>query len=170
MACSAIQSLLKGCDPNNVGGIFEVYIIDTDSVTATTISASAHTITSLGVTEDFSTFQFRRNVGNFTVEPAVDLLVGSTIFNATLTLQFTRREGSKSRALSILGEGQRFLNIIVKAADGTYSYFDHMQINGGAEESGTVKADGSKYTVTFLGEMDQRPYFVDPAIVAALIS
>lgn len=168
MACTTINSMLKSCGGNNIGGIYEVYIHDTDAVGGTGINVSAHTISAMTSTTDFSIFQFNRNIGNFTVEPSIDLINGSTFYTATITLQFNRREGSKSRALTILGEGQRYLSIIVKSADGTYTYFDYMQLNGGAEESGTVKADGSKYTVTFVGELETRPYFIDSSVVTTL--
>jgi hypothetical protein len=168
--CNTIVGISKGCEANNVGGIYEVYVIDSASVTATTISSSAHTITNLGVSEDFTTFQFKRNVGNFVTEETKDLLVGSNIVKGTLTLQFSRREGSKSRAFTILGEGQRFLDIIIKGADGTYTYVKDAQLMGVNEDTGTLKADGTKYTVTFTNEEANYPYFVDSAIVAALIS
>jgi len=170
MACNSIVNILKGCDDNNLGGIYGIYVIDTASITGSTLDVSAHTITALGNTEQFSTFEFKRNTGSFVSELATDLLVGSNIWNSTLTLQFSRRQGTISRALSILGEGNRFLDIIVLGADGQYTYFDHMQLNGGSESSGTAKAEGSKYDTTLLGEMVQRPYFVDPTIIAALIA
>lgn len=169
MACNSILGIAKGCEGNNIGGIYEVYIADQEVVTATTISTSAHTITALGVSSDFSTFQFNRNVGNFTTEETRDLLVGSNMVKGTVTLQLNRREGSKSRALSILGEGQRYLAMIVKSADGTYTYFKDMQLISTNEDSGTARADGSKYTVTFSNEDENLPYFVDSAIIAGLI-
>lgn len=170
MACNSLIGILKGCDANNIGGIYEVYILDQDAVTATTVDTSAHTITTLGTTSDFTTFQFKRNVGNFVTEETRDLLVGSNLVKSTVTLQFNRREGSKSRALSILGEGQRYLAMIVKSADGTYTYFKDMQLISNNEESGTARQDGSKYTVVFSNEDEVYPYFVDSSIIPALIA
>lgn len=170
MACNSLINIPKGCDANNIGGIYEVYIVDQDAVTATTIDSTAHTITALTSTTDFSIFQFKRNVGNFVTEETRDLLVGSNVVKSTVTLQFNRREGSKSRALSILGEGQRYLAMIVKSADGTYTYFKDMQLISSNEDSGTARADGSKYTVTFSNEESNYPYFVSPSIITPLIS
>jgi hypothetical protein len=166
--CNSLITIAKSCD-NNQGGIYSAYIIDTDSVTATTVSTSAHTVTNLGTTEDFTTFNFKRNVGSVSIEPQISLENGSTFYQATVTLVFHRREASKSRALQILGEGQRYINLMLLDANGLYTYIDHAQLTGGAEESGTAKADGSKYTVTFVAQMDTRPYFVDSSIVPALI-
>jgi hypothetical protein len=167
--CNSLEGILKGCD-NNAGGIYEAYFIDQDSVTGVTVNATAHTITAIGTIEDFTPFQFKRNVGNLVVSPTIDLVNGSTFYTSTLTLAFHKREGIKSRALQILAEGQRYLGVIIKDANGKYWYLDYAQLNGGDEESGTAKADGSKYTVTFVAEMDNRPYEVDSTIIAALIS
>ena len=119
---------------------------------------------------EYSKFSFSRNVGNFTTEETRDLLVGSNVVKSTLTIVLNRREGSKSRAISILGEGQRYLSIIVKAANGTYTHFKDMQLMSSAEDSGTAKTDGSKYTLTFSNEEENYPYFVTPAIVPALLA
>lgn len=169
MACNTIIGIPKGCDANNVGGIYEIYVADQDQVTGLTINTSGHTITTLGTSGSFEVFNFNRNVGNFTTEDTKDMLVSSTVVKGTITLQLNRREGSKSRALSILGEGQRYLAIIVKSADGTFTYFKDMQLMSVNEDSGTARADGSKYTVTFVNEDEVYPYFVDSTIIPALL-
>ena len=169
MSCTTLTSITKSCS-NNQGGIFAVYINDTSNVTSMTVGLTAHTITAIGATPDYTAFEFNRNVGSVSIEPKIDLINGSTYYEATLTLMFHRREASKSRSLQILGEGQRFLDIIFLDANGLYWYLDHAQLTGGAEETGTARADGSKYTVTFLAQMETRPYLVDPIIVPAIIS
>lgn len=168
MSCTTLTSITKSCS-NNQGGIFAVYINDTENVTAMTIGATAHTITAITASPDFTSFEFNRNVGSVSIEPKIDLINGSTYYEATLTLMFHRREASKSRALQILGEGQRYLDVIFLDANGLYWYLDHAQLTGGAEETGTARADGSKYTVTFMAQMSNRPYLVDSTIVSALI-
>ena len=170
MSCNSILGIPKGCDGNNIGGIREIYIIDQEDVTSYVIDGATHTITGITASGKYETFTFSRNVGNFTTEETRDLLVGSNVVKSTLTITLNRREGSKSRAISILGEGQRYLSIIVKAANGTYTHFKDMQLMSSAEDSGTAKADGSKYTLTFSNEEENYPYFVTPAIVPALLA
>lgn len=167
MACTTLTSITKSCS-NNQGGIFSVYINDTDNVIITA-SASTHQITSATASPKFTTFEFNRNVGSVTVEPKIDLINGSTYYETKVTLIFTRREAAKSRALQILGEGQRFLEIIFLDANGIYWYVDHAQLDGGSEETGTQRADGSKYTVTFLAQMDNRPYEISKTLVTPII-
>lgn len=168
MSCTTITSILKSCS-NNQGGIFSVYINDTENITNMTVSDTTHTISAITASTVFSTFEFNRNVGNVTIEPKIDLINGSTYYEAKLTLVFNRREAAKSRALTILAEGQRFLDIIFLDANGLYWYLDHAQLDGGAEETGTARADGSKYTVSFMAQMSNRPYLVDSTIVPPLI-
>jgi len=172
MACNSIISVPAGSCENNSGGIFIAYIVDQDSVSATTVVTSAWTVTNIGLVggDLFQEFNFRRNVGNTTSTPTIDLVNGSTFYQNNITLAFHRREASKSRALNILGEGQRYLSIIIKDANDKYWYYPYMQINGGDETSGTARADGSKYEVTFTGEDSNRSYEVDSSIIAAIVA
>ena len=167
MACTTLTSITKSCS-NNQGGIYSVYINDTDNVIVTA-SASTWQITSATASPNFTSFEFNRNVGSVTVDPKIDLINGSTYFEVKVSLVFHRREAAKSRALQILGEGQRYLDIIFLDANGTYWYIDHAQIDGGTEETGTTKAEGSKYTVTFMAQMDNRPYEISKTLVTPVI-
>jgi hypothetical protein len=168
MACNTLTGIVKGCDGNQ-GGIYSVYINDTDNVSSVALNESGHTITGITATPDFTTFEFKRNIGNVVIDPKIDLINGSTYYEATITLAFHRREASKSRALQILAEGQRYLDIIFLDANGLYWYVDHAQLTGGTEETGTARADGSKLNVTFVAQMSNRPYAVTQAAVTAVI-
>jgi len=168
MACTTLTSITKSCS-NNQGGIFSVYINDTDNVTITA-SASTYQITGASASPKFTPFEFSRNVGSVAIEPTIDLINGSTYYEATLTLVFHRREAAKSRALQILAEGQRYLDIIFLDANGVYWYLDHAQLSGGTEETGTARADGSKYTVTFIAQMENRPYEISKTLVTNIIT
>jgi hypothetical protein len=169
MACNTLTSILKGCS-NNQGGIFSVWINDSANVTAQGINLTAHTITATTTSPKFTAFEFNRNVGSSTVEPKIDLINGSTYYEVKTTLVFHRREAAKSRALQILAEGQRFLDIMYLDANGEYWYISDAQLDGGAEETGVARGDGSKYTVTFMAQMDHRPYEVLSTIVSGMTS
>jgi hypothetical protein len=169
MACTTLTAITKGCD-NNIGGITAIYINDMDNVGTPTIDQTAYMVDAQTVTEPYEVFEFRRNTGNFTEESAVDFANGSSFVTATITLMFHRREASKSKAIKILSEGQRDLAIIVKDANGKYWYFPYAQLSATAEGSGTAKADGSKYSVTFIAENENLAYEVDPTIIAGLLA
>ena len=168
MSCTTLTAITKGCD-NNIGGITAIYINDMDNITSTTIDSASYMVDAQVVSSNYEAFEFRRNTGNFTEETAVDFANGSSFVTATVTLMFHRREASKSKAIKILSEGQRDLAIIVKDANGKYWYFPFAQLSATAEGSGTAKADGSKYSVTFIAENENLAYEVDPTIIGGLI-
>jgi hypothetical protein len=168
MACTTITAITKSCD-NNIGGITAIYINDMDNISSTTEDTATWMIDAQTASPSYEAFEFRRNTGNFTEEAAIDLVNQSSYVTQTITLMFARREASKSKAIKILGEGQRDLAIIVKDANGKYWYFPNAQLTATAEGSGTAKADGSKYSVTFVAENEFLAKEVDPTIIAGLL-
>jgi hypothetical protein len=171
MACTALEAIVKGCE-NNIGSITKIYINDLDNVTvdpSTDIDLPNWIITAITVTADFEEFEFRRNTSNYTEEAAIDLINGSSFVTQTINLMFHRREGAKSRAIKILGEGQRDLAVIVLDGNGKYWYFDKVQVTAYGEGSGTAKADGSKYSLVLTAEAENLAYEVDPDVIPTVI-
>lgn len=168
MACTTLETILKGCD-SNIGGITSIYINDQDNVVGP-VDVTAYEVTDFGtLTDQFVPFEFRRNTGMYTEEAAIDLVNGSSFYTQTVTLMFHRREAAKSKAIKILGEGQRDLALVVGDANGKYWYFPNAQLTAVAEGSGTAKADGSKYSITFVAENENLAYEVDAAIIPDII-
>ena len=168
MACTTLEDIIKGCD-NNIGGITAVYVNDMDNITSTTEDDATWTVTAQSVSSRYQTFEFRRNVGNYTEDSAIDLINGSSFITATINLMLHRREANVSRALKILGEGQRDLAVIVKDANGKYWYFPYSQLTTLGEGSGTSKSDGSKYSIGLTAENPYLAKEVDSAIIADLL-
>jgi hypothetical protein len=168
MACTTLEDIIKGCD-NNIGGITAVYINDQDNITSVTEDTATWEVTAVAQTTRFQTFEFRRNVGNYTEDGSIDLNNGSSFVTAVINLMLHRREASVSRAIKILGEGQRDLAIIVKDANGKYWYFPYAQLTAVGEGSGTAKADGSKYSLAFTAENPDLAKEVDSAIITSLL-
>jgi len=154
MACTALTSIAKSCD-NTIGGIKQVWLWDMEQKDTTlSVQDQANWTWTEYVIDDVpDSYEFIRNSSNFIEEGAIDLTAGSSFVRATLTLVFTRREASKSKAIKILGEGQRYLGGLVLDSNGIYWIFEELQLSNVADGSGTAKADGSKYTVTLLGEV-----------------
>ena len=140
-----------------------------DNITSTTEDDATWTVTAQSVSSRYQTFEFRRNVGNYTEDSAMDLINGSSFITATINLMLHRREANVSRALKILGEGQRDLAVIVKDANGKYWYFPYSQLTSLGEGSGTAKSDGSRYSVALTAENPYLAKEVDSAIVADLL-
>jgi len=153
-----------------MGGITSIYINDMENLGTLTVNTNDWEVTSFGtLVDEFVEFEFRRNTGNFTEELANDFINGSQFYTQTITLMFHRREASKSKAIKILGEGQRDLALVVGDANGKFWYFENAQLSAVAEGSGTAKADGSKYSVTFVAESEHLAYEVDSALIPTLI-
>ena len=168
MACSTLTTITKGCD-NNMGGITSIYINDMDNLGTVTVNTTTWTVTSFGsLVDEFVAFEFRRNTGNYTEEAAIDLVNGSSFYTQNINLMFHRREASKSKAIKILGEGQRDLAVVVGDANGKYWYFPNAQLTAVTEGSGTAKADGSKYSLVLTAESEHLAYEVDSTLIAGL--
>lgn len=169
MACTTLESIVKGCE-NNLGGIYNLWINDQDNVTGLTVDSPNWEITAMTHTTGFEKIEFKRYVGNYTEDMANSNENGSSIVTATLNLMLHRRDGAKSRALKIMSEGNRYLAIIVEDGNGKYWYLPYMQLTTGGEGSGQAKADGSKYSLVFVGENEQYAYEVDSAVIATIES
>ena len=172
MACEALETIVKSCD-NNSGGIEKIWINQQDNIDTFTLDATdTYTIDAITLNAgapDYTAFEIRRNTGSYTEDAAIDLVYGSSYVTATINLLFHRRDQDKSQAIKILGAGQQYLNAIVKDMNGKYWYFPFLQLSAVGEGSGTTRADGSKYSVTLLAEMDQLSYEVEEAAVLAVI-
>lgn len=149
--CNTLEEILKSCD-NNIGGIKQVWLWDMEDITTITSSTSSWAYNEITISEPPVAYEFIRNSSNYTEDANIDLVNGSSFVTATLNLVFSRREASKSQSIKVLGEGQRYLGGLVLDSNGIYWVFLDLQLSASGEGSGTAKADGSKYTVTLLGE------------------
>ena len=167
--CTALNGVSKSCD-NNVGGITGVWIYDQEDVTGVVDSNGTLTAAVLGTGDAGQSFVIKRNTSNYTEEAAIDLVNGSSFITQTINLMFHRREAAKSYAIQILGEGQRDLFLVLKDANGKYWVGENFQLSAVGEGSGTAKADGSKYSVTFVAENVEYLYEADLATLQAFDS
>lgn len=170
MACNTLESILKGCE-NNTGGIYTAYIFDMNDIATVTEDEATWAITALTMLplSPALSFEFKRNTSNFTDELQQDLIAGSSYYLKTINLVFHRRDAEKSKALKILGEGQRYLGVVVGDANGNFWYFDYMQLKTVAGGSGTARADGSNYNITLEGQGEFLAKSVSAAIAASIL-
>lgn len=154
MACTTLTTITKTCD-NNIGGIRSIWLWDMEDQDTFTENASTWAIDALVIGAPTAPigYEFIRNTSNYVEDGAIDLANGSSFVTQTITLMFARREAAKSKAIKILGEGQRYLGALVLDSNGIYWVFQDLQLSATGEGSGTAKADGSKYSVTLLAEV-----------------
>lgn len=167
--CNVLNSIKKQCK-NNIGGLDEIYVIDQKYIS--NVIENNNVISSISVLNSqlfLSIYQIR-NTSNYTEELVTDFNSGTSIYNTILNLVFNRRDKSISLALSRLAEGQRDLAFIVKDVNGLYWYLPYMRLTNNGNGSGTNKADGSKYEVTFSNDNDSNINEIDSSIISSLIS
>lgn len=173
MSCNtSLTSILKNCE-NNIGGLKAVYISPVEFVTGVTVVAGQVTAIGMSGSVNFVEYQFNKNSANYVEDGAAALDAGSTVVTTTTTLTIPRRETAKSNSIRLLAAGQRDLYLILLDANGNYwfqGYSNYANLTAFGEGSGAAKADGSKYSLTFISEEPELMYTVDPSIITAIIS
>jgi len=169
MSCATLEEIIHGCE-RNTGGLFEFYAGDIEDIDSITETEADWEVTAMTVGVAPVKVSIKRGTSNFTEDEADDLVNGSSVNTLTVNLMLHRRSAEKSRALSILSAGQRYLYGFLKDANGVWWYADHLQVTTKGEGSGQARADGSKYSVVLVAEMEHLMYQVDPAVVASVIA
>jgi hypothetical protein len=167
--CSTLEEIIHGCERNS-GGLFELYLGDVEDVASKTEVEANWEVSAMTVDVAPVKISIKRGTSNYTEDEAEDLVNGSTVNTVTVNLMLHRRSAEKSRALSLLSAGQRYLYGFLKDANGVYWYADHLQITTTGEGSGQARADGSKYSVVLVAEMEHKMYVVDEAVALAVIA
>lgn len=168
MSCTSLVNILKGCD-SNIGGISKLYLNDQSNITSQTVSTNDHEVTARTVSTPYVEFEFARNVSSFTEEAQINFENGSTFWMSTVAIKLFKREAAKSRSIQIAAQGQRDLSLIVLDANGVYWDVPYARLATDANGSGTAKADGSAYDITFTAENTHKLYVIDPTIINGLI-
>lgn len=168
MACDAVEELEKDCE-NNIGGGTDLIYNDSDEVLSVSTDPATHTVLSITHNSAFKRVYFKRNNMKHDEEEQIDLNEGSNVIKSTCTLGLKRKDAAKSRKVRIMGQGQRDLDIIVKDGNGIYWYLPKHQLATHTNTIGQTKVEGSKYDLTFVGEMEVTAYKVPPAVVATIL-
>tara|TARA_R110000772_G_scaffold382_7_gene1396 strand:- start:4457 stop:4972 length:516 start_codon:yes stop_codon:yes gene_type:complete len=170
MACKTLVLLDKDC-LNNIGGVKSPLLYnDDDQITGETVDGLTGQITGFtSVVSTFLAFNFKKNAVSLAVSKKTDLNEGSNIHEVTLTVSLKRREQVKRQVLEAMGDGQRMLAFSVLDGNGIYWLLRNMQLATQEEANGATKAEGSKYDITFVGEMDDAPRTMDALAVAELL-
>jgi hypothetical protein len=171
--CTTLTSIEKGCE-NNLGGIKNLYIVPLCHLSASTLTISAGTITALSLVagQTLAIYEFNKNTSSYVEEASISLENGSTFYTVTTSLMIPRREVAKRNSLALIAAGQPDLFIIMEDANGIYwaqGLENGANLTAQGEGSGVAKADGSKYSLTFLSEEPEQMYAIDAAVVAAML-
>ena len=167
--CDSLEDFEKEC-LNNLGGLYQV-IYNDQSELDVTVDAATNTVTAIVHASACKSISLRKGQGNFTEPSAIDLVAGSSLTTGTINMNPTRRDAAKTRALKVMGQGQRYLGCFCKDGNGLWWYFPEMQLSNAGGGSGAAKAEGSKYEITLTNEvaLEDMAYAVDEALVLPLL-
>jgi hypothetical protein len=169
MSCVSLEEIPQECE-RNTGGLHEIYVGLQDSIVSITEDEATWEVSAMTIDEPVVSLNIKRKTSNYVEDYQNDPVNGSTVVTQTVTAMIHRRDAVKSRAVNIMGAGQRYLYVLTKDANGIWWYFPYAQLMTIAEGSGQERADGSKYTLSFVAESDHTAFKVDDAVAAAIIA
>ena len=171
MICEKLEPIVRDCS-NALGGIAQkIYINDSKNVDYDGATVTDHIIESLDLesgADGFEVVEFRKNLATL-VEDYASAPDGAVMFNQTLVIPIHGRDASKSKKISVMASGQRELDIMIPQNGGGYVYLRQAVLSTVGDGTGAAKADGSKYTLTFTAESEELAYFIDEAIIDAIV-
>lgn len=165
-AAVTITAINAKCD-GSVGGIKEIYVIQTDDVTDVTVDATSEKITAITLADakKFQKWQFRPNTGAYTSTRSGDLTTGNSTVTTDVTLQFSKAEANKRLAIqSAINAG---CVVIVKDMYSQYILLGYGEgrneayVTDAVMQSGTANTDLSGFTLTFEEVAMDFPHFID---------
>lgn len=164
--CNSLEDLPIGC-PRNSGGMSDIIVGDMEDVALETADQQTWKLTAFTV--DFApvSINVKRRQSDYTEEETQDLDNGSVKVVRMINATLPRREASKSRALKIMGDGQRYLYVLAKDLNGLWWYFPYAQLLTAGGGSGRQREDGSKYDIVFQSDDSQLAYEIPTALVEA---
>lgn len=169
MSCisQAISSIDARCDVS-MGGIKEILIGNFDDVNNVEIGSSNNpfryiTDIDMKIGTKMEKWQFRANTGSFTSTFSSDPAIGNNIVTTEVSLQFSRSESVKRKAIQdALGNANV---VIIKDMYGNYIYLgkeEEVSVTSTTMQSGTSKGDLSGFNITFSYESNEIPHYISP--------
>lgn len=175
LTCNCLDEILRGCE-NNIGGLKAAYILPFNEVLTISATPGTGLITAITIgtaCDGYVQFEFNKNSSSYVEDAAIDLVNGSTFYTTTTSLVIPRRDVDKRNALALVAAGQQDLSIILLDNNGVFwlqGKENGANLTAQGEGSGVAKADGSKYSLSFVAEEPEQMYVIDPTIISALLA
>lgn len=99
-----------------------------------------------------------------------DSIIMNQTNTVTITVTVNNRQYDKSKAISILGAGQRDLDLVVSQSNGTNWFVPNATLSQADSSTGQARADGSNYTLTFTAELDHLVYGIETTDLVDLVT
>ena len=165
MACALTTGRELPCK-TGFGGIKYVYFADFASLGTTTIDAD-QTISAFSGSPAWFQYDIK---GNSSLEVSINSSRenGTTFYSQTLSLTLTYLDNLTKNEIQLLAVSRPY--IVVEDYYGNQflcGYENGMECTGGTIVTGAAAGDLSGFTLTFEGQEEKAPYFVDAGVVSA---
>lgn len=169
------------CDAS-MGGIKEIYIALRDDIKdktdgtgkdITIASSGTELVTAINMVtgKKFEKWMFRKQTGSYTSTASMDPAIGTNYITTEVALQFSRAEAGKR--LNIQSAMNANSVVIVRDMYDQYLLLgleNDVNVTAAVMQSGTASTDLSGFTLTLTDISQELPHFVDPTIIAGLLT
>jgi hypothetical protein len=169
--CTALKGFERDCGPN-IGGIKRAWVACYDNVTAPTLNTANEMITSVGTpASEWKEYEFRLQTGSADTTFTADDTTGSSYYESTILLQFSRLETAKRIEFIALASSDT--RLIIQDMNNNFWYFGYdnpIRMTEGTAVTGTARTDLNGYTLTFTDISTELPYEVTEEAMEAIIN
>lgn len=167
-ACALTQDFNLDCR-DGVGGVKEIYIIETGNVTSVTESSGTLTAITKATGKKFRKYQLEVDTATFEEDLTGNRQNGTLYATQTGTVVLNKQQVSVRNEILLLGKNR--LSIVVVDNNGAAKYYGRVQgmmLKTGKATVGTAWGDRNGYTLSLEGMETELAPFVDSATVATL--
>lgn len=161
MACVSINniSINDKCDYSN-GGIRRLWIAQQDNLLYKSEMLDGSDTLSNFMLFGCAEWHWKANTANYTSElSSTDSTIGSQVFTTTISLQFTKSEQNKRKAIQdALNAG--LCVVVIEDMYGTKLLVEHVYLSDVTAQSGQQLSDLNGYQLTIKGDWINFPQFV----------
>lgn len=175
MACALTQGFNLDCR-EGVGGLKEVYIIETDNISAVTETSGVVTAITKATGKRFWKYKLVRETSNTTENITGSEQNGTLFYAQQVQIIINRRQASVRNEIMLLAKNRLTIVAVENQLDPTtgnnrawlFGKRDGLLLNSGASESGTAWADRNGYTLPFAGNEIELAPEVQYSVLATL--
>ncbi len=170
MACALTQGYTLDCR-DSLGGITEVYFIESGNVSSITEASGVVTAIVKGTGKVFRKYELVPGTSALTENINGNVQNGTVFYAQELSIVLNKLQANTRNEILLLAQNN--LKAVVGDNNGKYWYLGKvhsLQLTGGSGATGTAQGDRSGYTLTFTGSEGALAPEVSSGIIAGLTS
>jgi len=168
MPCALTQGYTLDCR-DSLGGLTEVYFIESANVTSTTEASGVITALTKATGKKFYKYELVKGTSSFVENINSSVENGTIFYQQELTLVLNKLQVNTRNEILLLSKN--LLEAVVKDNNGNFWYLGltrGLDVTAGSAQSGTAEGDRSGYTLTFTGKEPALAQNVGSAVASAL--